>query len=107
MERIAPEFVDPWMKQGWADGGKAPIHAVLRGTTTTSDNQPLEANAPITPSLLTMAVDPQIARYIGLSTIIPFGETKPVHPANTWIIAARWGVQLKRVIQPASNPFGV
>ncbi|WP_189588179.1 hypothetical protein, partial [Mesorhizobium sp. M3A.F.Ca.ET.201.01.1.1] len=73
----------------------------------TPDNQRLEANAPITPSLLTMAVDPQIARYIGLSTIIPFGETKPVHPANTWIIAARWAVQLKRVIQPASNPFGV
>lgn len=108
MERIAPELVDPWLKQGWTDRGRAPVHTVLGGTTTTPDNQRLEANAPITPSLLTMAVDPQIARYIGLSTTIPFGQTKPVQPANTWIIAARWAVQPKRVIRrPAGNPFGV
>lgn len=107
MERIAPEFVDPWLKRGWTDRGRAPANAVLGDITTTPDNQRLEANAPITPSLLTMAVDPQIARYLGLTTTIPFRETKPVQPANTWIIGARWAVQLERVIRPADNPFGV
>ncbi|TGQ15952.1 MULTISPECIES: hypothetical protein [unclassified Mesorhizobium] len=107
LERIAPEFVDPWLRQGWADRGRAPTHALLGDTTTTPTNQRLEARAPVTPSLLTMAIDPQIARYLGLSATIPFGEAKPPEPANTWIIGARWAVQLKRVIRSASNPFGV
>jgi hypothetical protein len=105
MERIAPEFIDPWLKGGWTEPTKAPVHAVLGDATTTGNMQRLEASAPITPSLLTMAVDPQIARYLGLATTIPFEETSPMQPANIWIIAARWAVQLDRVIQPSSNPF--
>ncbi|MFI9103591.1 hypothetical protein ACIGXA_23995 [Streptomyces fildesensis] len=106
MERIAPEFVDPWLARGWGDRDLAPVDATLSDTATAAKKQTVKASAPVTPSLLTMAVDPQIARYLGLSTAIPFNTTRPVRGANIWIIASRWAVQRDRVVHRPGSPLG-
>ncbi|EIV92690.1 hypothetical protein [Frankia sp. QA3] len=98
MDRIAPELVDPWLARGWSDRDLSPVHATFSDTAPAPGNQPVTASAAVTPSLLTMAVDPQIARYLGLVTAVPFGATRPVERANVWVIASRWAIQRGRAV---------
>lgn len=105
-ERIAPEYVDPWLQDGWEDSDLAPTQATYSDTVTGPDGRPVKATAAITPSLLTMAVDPQIARYLGLATTVPFSATAPVQRADVWVIAGRWAVQRERVLQGSSDLLG-
>src|SRR4029078_1108981 len=65
----------------------------------TPEGKTLKANAPITPALLTMSVDPQMARYLGLATMVGFDETAPMDRKNMWLIASRWAVQRDRVVR--------
>ncbi|WP_406458013.1 hypothetical protein OG782_35000 [Streptomyces sp. NBC_00876] len=105
MERIAPEYVDPWLRGGWGDPDVAPARATFTDSVTSEDGHPVKATAAITPSLLTMAVDPQIARYLGLATTVPFGATAPVQRADVWVVAGRWAVQRERVLhEPGDTP---
>ncbi|MEU8992874.1 hypothetical protein AB0C98_41945 [Streptomyces sp. NPDC048558] len=106
MDRIGPEFVDPWLIAGWGDPGTAPVDASFGSTLTTPEGRSGVATAPVAPSLLTMAVDPQIARYLGLATIIESGSTAPAEDYNIWLIAARWAIQRNRVLQAPAIPFG-
>ncbi|GAB2836410.1 hypothetical protein GCM10022221_39420 [Actinocorallia aurea] len=94
IESIAPEYIAPWLERGWGNRSIAPVHAsFVHEEGTTPAGKPVKAVAPVTGSLLTMAVDPQIARYLGLATVIPYQDTGPVAPANIWIIAGGWVVQ--------------
>ncbi|MGW1520844.1 hypothetical protein [Streptomyces sp. NPDC002287] len=106
MDRIGPEFVDPWLSSGWADPTTAPALAAYTDTLTLADGRMGRAAAPVTPSLLTMAVDPQIARYLGLATLEPFRSSAPAEDCNVWLIAARWAVQRHRVVRAPGSPFG-
>ncbi len=98
MRLVGPNLVDPWLNEGFNDGGRAPAAIVRTELGQAPNGKQLTTNAPITPSLLTMAVDPQIARYLGLATTIDFGETPPIDRANIWLIASRWAVQLDRAV---------
>lgn len=106
VERIAPEYVDPWLQSGWYDPDLAPAHATFSDSVTGADNRPVKATAAITPSLSTMAVDPQIARYLGLATTVPFSATAPIQRANVWVVAGRWAVQRERTLHPSSDQLG-
>ncbi|WP_405702825.1 hypothetical protein OG209_39140 [Streptomyces sp. NBC_01383] len=106
VERIAPEYVDPWLQSGWYDPDLAPAHATFSDSVTGADNRPVKATAAITPSLSTMAVDPQIARYLGLATTVPFSATAPIQRANVWVVAGRWAVQRERTLHPSSEQLG-
>ncbi|BBC29422.1 hypothetical protein SGFS_007160 [Streptomyces graminofaciens] len=106
MDRIGPGFVDPWLTSGWGDPATAPAVAAFSDTLTLADGRTGRATALVTPSLLTMAVDPQIARYLGLATLVPYGSTAPVEDCNIWLIAARWAVQRHRVVHAPGSPFG-
>ncbi|MGV9531466.1 hypothetical protein ACWDRM_30250 [Streptomyces cellulosae] len=106
MERIGPDFVDPWLTSGWGDPATAPAVAAFSDILTLADGQTGRATAPVTPSLLTMAVDPQIGRYLGLATLVPYGSTRPVEECNIWLVAARWAVQRHRIVHEPGSPFG-
>ncbi|MET7989059.1 hypothetical protein [Streptomyces sp. NPDC005281] len=105
MERIGPEFVDPWLMSGWSDPATAPALAYFGDRLTLADGRTGRATAPVTPSLLTMSVDPQIARYLGLATLVPYSSTGPVEDCTIWLVAARWAVQEQRVVQEPGSPF--
>ncbi|MEV6018844.1 hypothetical protein [Streptomyces sp. NPDC051997] len=105
MERIGPEFIDPWLSSGWSDPATAPALASFGDLLTLDDGRTGRATAPVTPSLLTMSVDPQTARYLGLATLVPFGSTGPVEDCNLWLVAARWAVQEQRVVREAGSAF--
>ncbi|MFJ9105639.1 hypothetical protein ACIRJM_45150 [Streptomyces sp. NPDC102405] len=107
MDRIGPDFVNPWLSSGWADPATAPALATFTDTIALANGRMGRATAPVTPSLLTMAVDPQIARYLGLATHIPFGSAAPVEDCNIWLVAARWAVQRHRIVRPPGSPIGV
>lgn len=96
---VGPELVQPWLAAGWADPGVAPGRSVQRDQGQTPHGKALTASAPITPSLFTMSVDPQIARYLGLATMLGFGETDPMDRRNVWLIASRWAVQRDRIVR--------
>ncbi|MFE5853039.1 hypothetical protein ACFQ61_07440 [Streptomyces sp. NPDC056500] len=106
MERIGPDFVDPWLTSGWGDPATAPAVAAFSDTFTLADGRTGRATAPVTPSLLTMAVDPQIARYLGLATLVPYDSTSSVDECNIWLVAARWAVQRHRIVHAPGSPFG-
>ncbi|MEJ7784686.1 MAG: hypothetical protein WKF96_07775 [Solirubrobacteraceae bacterium] len=93
IEVVAPKLIEPWLTDGFGDPQVAPADAIRAETGATVDGSTVRTSAPVTPSLLTMAVDPQIARHLGLATMIPFGETAAMQPANVWLIASRWAVQ--------------
>ena len=76
----------------------APSRAVREEASVTPLGQELRTGAPVTPTLMTMAVDPQIARYLGLATFVSYGETGPIQEANVWVIASRWAVQRQRTV---------
>ena len=107
MDRIGPGFVDPWLTSGWGDPALAPALAAFTDTLTLANGRTGRATAPVTPSLLTMAVDPQIARYLGLATLKPYSSTTPVEDCNTWLVAARWAVQRHRIVRAPGSPLGV
>ncbi|MDR6413320.1 hypothetical protein [Pseudarthrobacter sulfonivorans] len=97
-DSVAPDLVDPWLADGFTGPEVAPVHAVRTGTGDTGTGAAMVTSAPVTPSLLTMAVDPQIARYLGLATTIPYGETAEDNEVDTWVIASRWAVQRNRTV---------
>lgn len=104
MRTVAPELVDPWLDEAFNDPGRAPVDSVLKRDGSMPNGKKLTGSAPVTSSLLTMAVDPQIARYLGLATTIDFGETPPLDPANIWLIASRWAVQVNRPVLRYDDP---
>ncbi|MGF9649217.1 hypothetical protein AAIH32_14675 [Pseudarthrobacter oxydans] len=95
---VAPELIDPWLGDGFAEADVAPVHAVRSGTGDSGTAATLKTSAPVTASLLTMAVDPQIARYLGLATTIPYGESAEDNEVDVWVIASRWAVQRSRTV---------
>jgi hypothetical protein len=102
---VAPQLVDPWLHDGFRDPNKAPVLAELRRPGPAPAKKPLHVTAPITPSLFTMAVDPQIARYLGLATVIEVDDVDPdkawtkIEEVNVWLVASRWAVQLHRRVR--------
>ena len=96
---VGPGLVDPWLTEGFGDPATAPVASLHRKQDYTSVGKKLTASAPITPSLLTMAVDPQIARYLGLAAMVGFDETAPMDRRNLWLIASRWAVQPNRIVR--------
>lgn len=97
-DSVAPDLVDPWLADGFGRPEVAPVHAVRTGTDTTGTGAAVVTKAPVTPSLFTMAVDPQIARYLGLATTVPYGESAEDNEVDTWVIASRWAVQRNRTV---------
>ncbi|MFD5813051.1 hypothetical protein [Streptomyces sp. NPDC127038] len=105
MERIGPELIDPWLAAGWSDPATAPALTSFGDPLTLDDGRTGRATAPVTASLLTMSVDPQTARYLGLATLVPYEATGPVEDCNVWLIAARWAVQEQRVVREPGSAF--
>jgi hypothetical protein len=99
MSIVGPDLVDPWLKEGWHDPNTAPAVYVHSEPGQTPAGKTLKANAPVTPALFTMSVDPQIARYLGLATMVGFDETAAMDQKNVWLIASRWAVQENRVVR--------
>ena len=95
---VAPELVDPWLSDGFAAADVAPVHAVRTGTGDSGTAAELNTKAPVTPSLFTMAVDPQIARYLGLATTVLYGESEEDNEVDVWLVASRWAVQRDRPV---------
>lgn len=97
---IGPAFVDPFLEAGFRDPSRAPIDSQWSDGDERRLPQPVHARAPVVGSLLTMAADPSIARYLGLATTIPIGDDEDARAPSLWVVAGRFAVQEGRIVLP-------
>lgn len=99
IKALADDLITPWLDAGFNNPAVLPVDARLQQPFDLPDNYPphgATVDAAITPSLLTMAADPRISAYLGLTTMPPLEA--PLDLAGLWVIASRWLVQPGRII---------
>jgi hypothetical protein len=93
LETLAPAQINDWLASAFLDPTTPPPMAVREGSKLGPSGQQQKARYSPIDALLTMAVDPDIARYLGLATarLAPIPAWKP--GPNLWLVAGRWSVK--------------
>ncbi|WP_301123821.1 hypothetical protein [Mycolicibacterium fortuitum] len=103
IKALAVDLIAPWLNAGFNNPNVLPVDTRWQDTFKLPGGYPdrddATVDAPVIPSLLTMAVDPRVSAYLGLATMIPLAE--PIDTAGLWVIASRWIVQRGRIMAPA------
>jgi hypothetical protein len=92
--QLGPVHIDPWLKAAF-NSGDLPA-TVRRPFEVQQGKQTIVANLFAWDTLLTMTVDPRIARYLGFSTVFnppPLDAGKP----SAWLVAAQFAIPQDQV----------
>jgi hypothetical protein len=104
LDYLGPALIDAWWDDAYGDPAVVPVMKRREIPGPPVKGHPQVSRAGDVDTLLTMAVDPRIARYLGLTTALAPGEADILPGPNIWIVAAQWAVQRDRIILPGRWP---
>lgn len=93
-DQLGPVHIDPWLKAAF-NSGDLPA-TVKRSFDGLQAKQTIVANLFAWDTLLTMTIDPRIARYLGFSTVLnppPLDAGKP----SAWLVAGQFALPQDQV----------
>jgi hypothetical protein len=89
---LAPQKIDDWLTAAFQTPSTPPPLVLREGTEPSAGGRTRTASLRAVDALLTMSVDPDVARYLGLATAVT-PAASGLHPkANVWMVVGRWAV---------------
>jgi hypothetical protein len=104
--QLGPEMIDPWVSAAFGDPATPPGAVLLPEERTGANGVTQTASLRATDALLTAAVDPEIARYLGLATAVDLDIAQLGPGPNIWLIGGRFIVQPGRVLNAHGTTLG-
>ncbi len=92
MTILAPTVIDEWLNAAFQDPTTPPPLVVRQGMEVGAAGRNQTASYHAADALLTMAVDPDVARYLGLATAVRPDESGFDQRVSLWLVAGEWMV---------------